>query len=61
MRFINGREGLLRQVNFNGSVPERFNGSVLKTDMGESPSWVRIPPGPIIVSALLSDDVLALC
>jgi hypothetical protein len=29
-----------------GWVAERLNAPVLKTGMGESPSWVRIPPHP---------------
>ena len=29
-----------------GGVAERLNAPVLKTGMGESPSWVRIPPPP---------------
>jgi hypothetical protein len=29
-----------------GGVAERFNAPVLKTDVGESPPWVRIPPPP---------------
>jgi hypothetical protein len=29
-----------------GEVAERLNAPVLKTGMGASPSWVRIPPSP---------------
>ena len=34
------------QVVFYGGVAEWLNAPVLKTGMGESPSWVRIPPPP---------------
>ena len=30
----------------DGEVAERLNAPVLKTGMGASPSWVRIPPSP---------------
>ena len=32
--------------NSYGGVAEWLNAPVLKTGMGESPSWVRIPPPP---------------
>ncbi len=32
-----------------GGVAERLNAPVLKTGMGESPSWVRIPPPPPLI------------
>src|SRR5581483_12158023 len=31
-----------------GGVPERSNGTVLKT-VGAKPPWVRIPPPPLVV------------
>ncbi len=32
--------------SYNGEMAERLNASVLKTDKGASPSWVRIPVSP---------------
>lgn len=34
------------RLSETGGVPERFNGSVLKTDDGATRPWVRIPPPP---------------
>ena len=37
---------VIRKSNGDGEVAERLNAPVLKTGMGASPSWVRIPPSP---------------
>src|SRR3972149_8270887 len=37
----------------SGGVPERSNGSVLKTDGRASAPWVRIPPPPFTLGGLL--------
>ena len=33
-------------------MAERLNASVLKTDKGASPSWVRIPVSPPLIPAI---------
>ena len=41
----------------NGGVAERFNAPVLKTDVGESPPWVRIPPPPPVYIEIIDKFV----
>ena len=39
-----------------GGVAEWLNAPVLKTGMGESPSWVRIPPPPPLTNYLIVNN-----
>ena len=41
------REGTARAHAGIGEMAERFKAPVLKTGMGASPSWVRIPLSPL--------------
>src|SRR5438034_2223126 len=40
------------EARLSGGVAERPIAPVLKTGMGASPSWVRIPPPPLVVSSV---------
>ena len=45
-----GPAGIMKDV---GEVPERSMGAVLKTVVGASQPWVRIPPSPYDARALV--------
>ena len=40
------KKKILYMIAVNGGVAEWLNAPVLKTDVGESLPWVRIPPPP---------------
>ena len=48
------KKKIIYMIFITGGVAEWLNAPVLKTDVGESLPWVRIPPPPPIIYFLLT-------